>query len=52
MSPTAAAASLLIKSGVSLTGIYKEHCRVIAELEEAKLENKRIEGYLRELVDV
>lgn len=52
LSPAAAAASSLIRSGVSLTGIYREHCRVVAELEEAKDENKRIETYFRELVEV
>ncbi|VDK40100.1 unnamed protein product, partial [Gongylonema pulchrum] len=51
LSPAAAAASSLIRSGVSLTAIYREHCRVVAELEEAKAENKRIETYFRELVE-
>lgn len=52
LSPAAAAASSLIRSGVSLTSIYREHCRVVAELEEAKAENKRIENYFHELVEV
>uniref|UniRef100_A0A915Q1E2 Nucleoprotein TPR/MLP1 domain-containing protein n=1 Tax=Setaria digitata TaxID=48799 RepID=A0A915Q1E2_9BILA len=51
LSPAAAAASSMIRSGVSLTGIYREHCRVVAELEEAKAENKRIENYFHELVE-
>ncbi|KAM3718204.1 Nucleoprotein TPR [Dirofilaria immitis] len=51
LSPAAAAASSLIRGGVSLTGIYREHCRVVAELEEAKAENKRIENYFHELVE-
>ncbi|KAL3995620.1 hypothetical protein ACH3XW_26595 [Acanthocheilonema viteae] len=51
LSPAAAAASSLIRSGVSLTSIYREHCRVVAELEEAKAENKRIENYFHELVE-
>ncbi|EJD73977.1 viral A-type inclusion protein repeat containing protein [Loa loa] len=51
LSPAAAAASSLIRSGVSLTSIYREHCRVVAELEEAKAENKRIEKYFHELVE-
>ncbi|VDO15043.1 unnamed protein product [Brugia timori] len=52
LSPAAAAASSLIRGGVSLTSIYREHCRVVAELEEAKAENKRIENYFHELVEV
>ncbi|KAK6104821.1 hypothetical protein QQG55_17780 [Brugia pahangi] len=51
LSPAAAAASSLIRRGVSLTSIYREHCRVVAELEEAKAENKRIENYFHELVE-
>ncbi|EJW86401.1 viral A-type inclusion protein repeat containing protein, partial [Wuchereria bancrofti] len=51
LSPAAAAASSLIRGGVSLTSIYREHCRVVAELEEAKAENKRIENYFHELVE-
>lgn len=52
LSPSAAAACSLIRSGVSLTGIYREHCRVVAELEEAKNENMRLEAHFRELVEV
>lgn len=52
LSPAAAAASSLIRSGVSLTSIYREHCRVVAELEEVKAENRRIENYFHELVEV
>uniref|UniRef100_A0A0M3ILC4 Nucleoprotein TPR n=1 Tax=Ascaris lumbricoides TaxID=6252 RepID=A0A0M3ILC4_ASCLU len=51
LSPSAAAACSLIRSGVSLTGIYREHCRVVAELEEAKNENMRLEAHFRELVE-
>ncbi|VDK82623.1 unnamed protein product [Litomosoides sigmodontis] len=51
LSPAAAAASSLIRSGVSLTSIYREHCRVVTELEEVKAENRRIENYFHELVE-
>ncbi|KHN79265.1 Nucleoprotein TPR [Toxocara canis] len=51
LSPSAAAACSLIRSGVSLTGIYREHCRVVAELEETKNENMRLEEHFRELVE-
>lgn len=52
LSPAAAAASKLIKSGTTLTQIYREHLKLIEELDQQKLENKRIEGYFRELVQV
>ncbi|VDN03913.1 unnamed protein product [Thelazia callipaeda] len=51
LSPAAAAASSLIRNSVSLTGIYREHCRVVAELEEAKVEKKQIESYFRQVVE-
>ncbi|VDM37820.1 unnamed protein product [Toxocara canis] len=52
LSHSAAAACSLIRSGVSLTGIYREHCRVVAELEETKNENMRLEEHFRELVEI
>ncbi|VDK43065.1 unnamed protein product [Anisakis simplex] len=51
LSPSAAAACSLIRSGVSLTAIYREHCRVVAELEEVKDENAKLEANFRELVE-
>ncbi|KAI1723190.1 nucleoprotein TPR [Ditylenchus destructor] len=51
LSPAAAAASNLLKSGVSLTSIYAEHCRVVAELEKKKDENVQIERYVQELIE-
>uniref|UniRef100_A0A0N5AU60 TMF_TATA_bd domain-containing protein n=1 Tax=Syphacia muris TaxID=451379 RepID=A0A0N5AU60_9BILA len=50
LSPSAAAASMLIKKGVSLTAIYKEHSRIVSELEDAKVENRRLEEYIKEFV--
>uniref|UniRef100_A0A914X8C9 Nucleoprotein TPR n=1 Tax=Plectus sambesii TaxID=2011161 RepID=A0A914X8C9_9BILA len=50
LSPAAASASRLIKSGLSLTGIYRDHCKVVEELEQQRLENKRLEQYFQELV--
>jgi hypothetical protein len=52
LSPAAAAASALIKSGVSLTGIYREHCKVVDELEMKKLEYNQMHAYFEELVQV
>ena len=52
LSPAAASASRLIKSGLSLTGIYRDHCKVVEELEQQRLENKRLEQYFQELVGV
>lgn len=51
LSPAASAAASLIRGGFSLTGIYREHCRVVAELEQTKAENVRLENYFRELVE-
>uniref|UniRef100_A0A915K217 Uncharacterized protein n=1 Tax=Romanomermis culicivorax TaxID=13658 RepID=A0A915K217_ROMCU len=50
LSPGAAAAGRLIKSGQSLTQIYREHLKLVEELDQQKLENKRLEQYFRELV--
>lgn len=52
LSPAAAAASKLIRSGVSLTSIYAEHCRVVAELEKKSAQNELIERYVSELIEV
>lgn len=52
LSPGAAAASRLIKSGYTLTQIYREHLKAVEELEQQKLENRRLEEYFRELVHV
>lgn len=52
LSPAAAAASRLIKSGQSLTNIYRDHCKVVEELELQRIENKRLEQYFQELVRV
>ncbi|MFH4984259.1 hypothetical protein AB6A40_010968 [Gnathostoma spinigerum] len=50
-SSAAAAAVFYRKGGGSLTSLYTEHRRVLAELEETKAENKRMESYFRELLD-
>lgn len=52
ISPAAAAASALIKGGVSLTAIYREHSRVVAELEASKAERSRLEEHINEFVEV
>lgn len=50
ISPAAAAASSLLKSGMSLTGIYAEHCRVVSELEKKNAEFSNLERYVTELI--
>uniref|UniRef100_A0A915M9A7 Nucleoprotein TPR n=1 Tax=Meloidogyne javanica TaxID=6303 RepID=A0A915M9A7_MELJA len=50
ISPAAAAASSLLKSGMSLTGIYAEHCRVVSELEKKNTEFSSLEKYVTELI--
>lgn len=52
LSPAAAAASNLLKSGLSLSSIYAEHCRVVSELQKKTEENERIERYVNELIEV
>lgn len=52
LSPAAAAAYSLLKSGKSLTAIYSEHCRLISELEKKTAENQQIERYVTELIEV
>ena len=52
LSPAAAAASALIKGGISLTGIYREHCKVVEELEEKKSEYAQLQKYFEELIQV
>lgn len=52
LSPAAAAASSLLKSGMSLTAIYAEHCRVVSELDKKNTEFKQLEKYVTELIQV
>jgi len=52
LSPAAAAASSLMKSGLSLTGIYSEHCRVVSELEKRNTEFAQLERHVTELIQV
>lgn len=52
LSPSAAAASKLIKSRFSLTQIYKDHCTTLEELEVVKAENVRVKKYLEDIVKV
>ncbi len=52
LSPGAAAASRLMKCGLSLTQIYRDHCKVVEEFEQQKVENRRLEQYLHEIVHV
>ncbi|KAL3100891.1 hypothetical protein niasHT_029312 [Heterodera trifolii] len=51
LSPAAAVASSLLKSGMSLTSIYAEHCRVVAELDKKNDEFKQLERYVTELIE-
>uniref|UniRef100_A0A914I796 HAMP domain-containing protein n=1 Tax=Globodera rostochiensis TaxID=31243 RepID=A0A914I796_GLORO len=51
LSPAAAVASSLLKSGMSLTSIYAEHCRVVGELEKRNDEFKQLERYVTELIE-
>ncbi len=52
LSPGAAAASRLLRGGLSLTQIYRQHCRVVDSLEQQKAENQRLDVYFKELVKV
>ena len=52
LSPAAAVASSLLKSGMSLTAIYAEHCRVVSELEKKNDEFNQMEKYVTELIQV
>lgn len=52
LSPGAASASKLIKTGITLTGIYREHIKVVEELNMQRQENQRLEAYFNELVQV
>ncbi|XP_064382187.1 nucleoprotein TPR-like isoform X2 [Halichondria panicea] len=50
LSPAAAKASALLKSGKSLTQIYSEHIQVCEELEQARQENLRLNNYIDQIV--
>ncbi|CAE1241745.1 TPR [Acanthosepion pharaonis] len=50
LSPTAAATSKLLKSGMTLTQIYNEYVQAVDELHLEKEENKRINGYLDQIM--
>lgn len=52
MSPSAAAASRLLKSGMTLTQIYSEFVRVSDELQNEKLENERLSQSLDKILEV
>jgi nucleoprotein TPR len=50
LSPAAAVASRLLKSGMSLTQIYSEHVNLSETLQQEKKENERLKSYIEELV--
>ncbi|XP_014791097.1 nucleoprotein TPR isoform X3 [Octopus bimaculoides] len=50
VSPTAAATSKLLKSGMTLTQIYNEYVQAIEELQLEKEENKRLKSYLDQIM--
>jgi hypothetical protein len=52
LSPAAAAASSLLKSGMSLTSIYAEHCKVVGEYEKKCAEYNQLERQVNELIQV
>lgn len=51
LSPGAAAAANLLKSGMSLTGIYNKYVEVAEELATQKAESARVKAYLAEIVE-
>lgn len=50
LSPAAAVASRLLKSGMTLTQIYSEYVNLSESLQAEKTENERLKSYLGELV--
>ena len=50
LSPAAAVASRLLKSGMTLTQIYSEYVNLSENLQAEKSENERLKAYLNELV--
>ncbi|GMS84889.1 hypothetical protein PENTCL1PPCAC_7064, partial [Pristionchus entomophagus] len=50
MSPAAAVASRLIKSGGSLTAIYREHAKLAAQLEEERAKSRLTEESFQEVI--
>ncbi|XP_059140232.1 nucleoprotein TPR-like isoform X2 [Physella acuta] len=50
LSPSAAATSKLLKSGMSLTQIYNEYVQATDELSEEREENKRLNSYLEQIL--
>ena len=50
LSPSAAQASRLLKSGVTLTGIYSQMVSLSEELAGEKEENKRLNGHLDQIL--
>ncbi|GMT14813.1 hypothetical protein PFISCL1PPCAC_6110, partial [Pristionchus fissidentatus] len=50
LSPAAAAASRLIKSGGSLTAIYREHAKLAAQLEEEREKSRLTEESFQEVI--
>ena len=52
LSPTAAAVSRLVKSGMTLTQIYTEYAKVSEDLVLEKNENKNLKLYIETILQV
>ena len=50
LSPSAAQASRLLKSGITLTGIYSQMVAISEELAQEKEENKRLNSYMDQIL--
>ncbi len=50
LSPSAAQASRLLKSGITLTGIYSQMVGISEELAQEKEENKRLNSYMDQIL--
>ncbi|XP_046856770.1 nucleoprotein TPR-like isoform X3 [Xenia sp. Carnegie-2017] len=50
LSPTAAATSAFLKSGMTLTQIYNQYIETLDSLEIEKVENGRLKGYLDDIL--
>ncbi|CAF0709464.1 unnamed protein product [Brachionus calyciflorus] len=51
LSPAAAVASKLLKSGMTLTQIYSEYVNLTETLQNEKIENERLKSYISELIN-
>ncbi len=51
LSPAAAVASRLLKSGMTLTQIYSEYVNLTEQLQTEKKENERLKTYITEIIN-